>query len=175
MVAAPTDDLRAAILVADEAAVLDALDRELRAIDVSLLPMTGHAARVALDAHTSGLFMASQALATNALTALLEPGGPFSFKSMASAREFLRRLDFEEARMREIRFYAVAGAVAYVFRSTDPHSRQPRFFHRHSSAHYVDSAQYSQLNSLTAVMLLVGFLYEALWLVRGLADETGGA
>jgi hypothetical protein len=170
LVEADDDASRGALLLASEGQILHDLDRELRSIDAAPLPLVHRGAREALEAHNSGLFLAAQALSANALAALLERQGPFNMRTLGAARGFLAKLDIEEAGLREIRFYAVAGAVRRVLANYHPGGPMPTMFNRHASAHALSADQYSQLNSLTAVMLLIGFLREVVWLVK-LANE----
>jgi hypothetical protein len=163
---ASDDDRRREILLSQEPRILEDLEVELRAIDGDPLAILTTASREALEAHRSGFFRASQALSANGLAALLASGGPFGLKSLGAARNQLRALDIEDAGMREIRFVAVAGAVAQVFANFPDGGPPPPFFNRHATAHAISNEGYSQLNSLMAVGLLIGFLREVKWLIQ---------
>jgi hypothetical protein len=171
LVAAEDDERRRALMLANEGRILDDLDRELRGIDSAPLPLVHRGAREAFEAHNSGLFLAAQALSANALAALLEREGPFSMRNLGAARALLSTLDVEEAGLREIRFCAVAAAVHRVLANYRPGDPTPTLFNRHASAHSLNAEQYSQLNSLTAVMLLIGFLREVVWMAKLASEE----
>lgn len=159
------------LLLAAEARILHDLDRELRAIRSDALPMYAAAARQAWEAHASGLFIASQATSTATLSALSDARGPLAIKNLGAARNRLERLDIEDAGLREIRFYAVARAVAAALRNFPPSATEPATFNRHASAHGMSARQYTQLNSLTALMLTCGWLRELLWLMTTLRSD----
>lgn len=160
-----SDDEAGQLLLAAEPRILDDLDRELRAIRSDALPTYAAAARQAWEAHTSGLFIASQATSTATLSALSDARGPLAIKNLGAARNRLERLDIEDAGLREIRFYAVARAVAAALRNFPPGAPEPARFNRHASAHGMSARQYTQLNSLTSLMLTCGWLRELVWLM----------
>lgn len=172
MLEASDDDARGALLIREEPRILDDLDRELREVQARHLPLVVEAARQALESHASGFFLASQSLSGNALASILERRGPFGLKSLGQARERLRQLDVEEASLGEVRYYAVAAAVVQAFETFPRDGALPPLFNRHATAHAITDEQYSQLNSLTALMLLIGFLREVAWLMQTQAEEA---
>lgn len=161
---------RGPLLLAQEARILEDLDRELRAQQTGGDAMHVRGAREAWEAHASGLFVASQATSTAPLSALSGPRGPLNVRSLGVARTRFEALDVHEAGLREVRFYAVARAVAVAL-ATYPHGgREPLLYNRHASAHAMSPEQYTQLNSLTALMLACGWLRETTWLVTAASD-----
>lgn len=124
-----------------------------RAADIS--PSAGEtlAAVEALAAYSSGYFLASQALSTAALTSAIS--NHFGIVGFKAARETFRNFDPDEDGLRLFRFASVMQALATaieVHQAGDP----PRHrFNRHNAAHSLGEPQYRQVNSLTALMLLV--------------------
>jgi len=166
-----SDEEAGQVLLAAEARILDDLDRDMRVTRSDALPTFAAAARQAWEAHASGLFIASQATSTATLSALSDARGPLAIKSLGAARSRLERLDIEDAGLREIRFYAVARAVAAALRNFPPNAPEPTRFNRHASAHGMSARQYTQLNSLTALMLACGWLRELLWLMTTVRSD----
>jgi hypothetical protein len=169
---APNLSTKGDVLLAAEAQILSDLDFELRATDPLKLPLFAAAARQAWEAQASGLFMASQALSGALLSGLSHGRSALRLKSLGAARARLEQLDIEEAGPREIRFYAVAGAVATSLKNFSKDDPGPELFNRHAVAHGLPNEQYTQLNSLTALMLSTGWLREVLWLMST-AQEAG--
>lgn len=62
----------------------------------------------------------------------------------------VRSPKLEDAGLREIRFYAVARAVATALKNFDPAGPEPTLFNRHASGHRLSARQYTQLNSSPA-------------------------
>jgi hypothetical protein len=166
LLGAPDRTSQGRILLAAEAQILVDLDLELRAADDGRLPMFTAAARQAWDAQASGLFIASQALSSVSLSALSDRRGPLRMRNLGSARNLLMQLNIEDAGVREIRFVAVARAVGTALDNFPHDGPEPDLFNRHASAHGLSTSQYTQLNSLTALMLFCGWLREILWLMR---------
>lgn len=163
---APDEQARGQLLLRDEARILDDLDVELRAANDPRLAIYAAAAREAREAHAGGLFMASQALSANTVAALSHGKGPLRHRNLGAARTKLEQLRIEDAGLREIRFYAVARAVATALKNFDPTGPEPTLFNRHASGHGLSAEQYTQLNSLTGVMLACGWVREVMWLMR---------
>lgn len=170
---AASDGERGQVLLDAEPRILDDLDVELRSMDSGRLPMYARAAREAWEAHASGLYIASQAASTVTLSALSEARGPLAMKSLGAARTRLEQLKVEDAGLREIRFCAVAGAVAKALSTFPSTAPEPRVFNRHASAHALSAHQYTQLNSLTALMLACGWLREVRWLITQAQSVDG--
>lgn len=168
---APDRAAQGRILLAAEAQILDDLDRELRAATDGGLPMFTTAARQAWDAQASGLFLPSQALSSNSISALSDRRGPLGMKNLGSARTLFTRMDIEDVGLREIRFVAVARAVGATLGTFSHDGPEPDLFNRHASAHALSASQYTQLNSLTALMLFCGWLREILWLMRTTQED----
>jgi hypothetical protein len=169
---APTETERGALLLAAEAQILNDLDIELRTTRTDQLENYARAVREAWEAHAVGLFMASQALSATTIAALSHGRGPISNRTLRAARTWLETFDVDEAGLREIRFYAVARAVGTAlasFRDTGP---LPPGFNRHATAHAITADHYTQLNSLTGLMLACGWLREVSWFVRQAAARA---
>jgi hypothetical protein len=169
---APNRAEQGRILLGAETQILDDLDLELRASDDGRLPTFTAAAREAWDAHASGLFMASQALSAASLSGLSDRRGPLEMKNLGAARNLLTQMDIEDAGLREIRFVAVARAVGTALENFPHDGPEPGLFNRHASVHGLSASQYTQLNSLTALMLFCGWLREILWLMRVAQEEA---
>lgn len=170
---AASDNERGQVLLDAEPRILDDLDLELRSMKNDRMPMYASAAREAWEAHASGLYIASQAASTVTLSALSDARGPLAMKSLGAARSRLEQLKVEDAGLREIRFYAVSGAVAKALSTFPATAPEPRVFNRHASAHALSAHQYTQLNSLTALMLACGWLREVQWLVTQVQPADG--
>lgn len=157
---------RGHLLLAAEGQILHDLDIELRSAESHELHLFALAARQAWDSHAGGLFLASQALSSASLGALSDRRGPLGFRNLGSARSRLAALNIEEAGLREFRFIAVARAVSRALETFPREGPEPDLFNRHASAHGISAVQFTQLNSLTALMLFCGWLREILWLSR---------
>lgn len=174
LLVAPSADARSQLLLDAEGQILHDLDLELRSAEDHEHPLFADALRQSWDAHAGGLFLASQALSAAVLGSLSDRRGPLPFKSLGAARTYLSSLNIEDAGIREFRFVAVAGAAATALDTFPRQGREPTGFNRHASAHGLSRVQYTQLNSLTALMLTCGWLREIFWLIRVARLQSSG-
>lgn len=163
MLAAPDTDARKAVLMDREAQVLIDLDRALDQVQRDTLEDLRGAARQAIEAHRSGYFWASQALAAAGLTTAIHDH--LGRKFWEARRDFAFE-DPEEEEVTKWRISAVLGAIRtalepYNVMAGDP---VPRHFNRHASAHKVGAPQFTPQNSLTGIMLLVSTIAELDWI-----------
>ena len=87
-----------------------------------------------------------------------------------AARTTFEALDPEEEGLRAFRFTALQRSLLKPTESSFPGDPPPATFNRHASAHGVSGTQYTQLNSLTANMLVASFARE-LSSIYALVDE----
>lgn len=165
-------DERCGLLLEAERQILQDLDLELRSAEDRELRAFAEAARQSWDAHASGLFLASQALSATVVGSLSDRRGPLAYRNLGAARAHLSGLTFEDVGLRGFRFVAVAGAAGTALATFPREGPEPALFNRHASAHGLSTVQFTQVNSLTALMLACGWLREVHWLLRAARAEV---
>lgn len=157
---APSAPARRERLLEHEPRVLDDLDRLLSSIGRTELLDVAHSARECLEAHRSGLFRPAQALCAATLSTTIHER--FQMRSHTTAAKRFRGRDPAFPGAREFRSVAILRAVAKALEDYEPLTGRPERsdFNRHASAHRVKTPQYSQVNSLSGLMLLVSLLVE---------------
>jgi hypothetical protein len=152
--------VRRQILLDAEPRILYDLDRLLRRIEKpSLLPLR-EATQESLESYRSGFFSCSQALSASILSSALHE--QLGEKSHGKARRRFLEANEKEASIREFRWVAVQQAVGKVLDNHNPVTGRPERsdFNRNASAHRVKTPQYSQVNALSALMLVTALLLE---------------
>lgn len=163
---AASHDERCELLLEAEGQILHDLDLELRSAEARELRVFTEAARQSWDAHAGGLFLASQALSATVVGSLSDRRGPLAFRNLGAARAHLSGLSFEDVGLRGFRFVAVASAAGTALSTFPRQGPEPMLFNRHASAHGLSNVQFTQVNSLTALMLACGWLREIHWLMQ---------
>jgi hypothetical protein len=158
LVDAPDVDARTAILLNAQELVLEDLRECLADTDGEEIADHRDAAWRAIDAFASGHDAAAQALAASDLSALINGTLGLSFHGAeqrlqgdpmeASINAFREQAVFNMVSLSLQRYYADRG---------DP---VPASFSRHATAHSISNEQYTKINSLAALLLLVAFIKE---------------
>lgn len=155
---APDRTAQGALLLRHEALILHGLDelgpqvanpdhREFR-----------EAIAEAIEVYRSGYFAAAQALATVTLTTAMHR---IYGRNLGTIKQRFRAADPLADGLAELRLSAVKRAVALTLVSYNAGDAIPPAYNRHASTHGAGIIQYSQLNSLTSVMLVVSLLVES--------------
>jgi hypothetical protein len=172
LLGAVSHDERCERLLEAEGQILHDLDLELRSADDRELRVFTEATRQSWETHAGGLFFASQALSATVVGSLSDRRGPLAFRNLGAARNYFSDLRFEDGGLRGFRFVAVANAAGTALSTFPRHGPAPKLFNRHASAHGLSNVQFTQVNSLTALMLACGWLREIQWLMRVVQAEA---
>lgn len=168
LLAADDGEARERILLGSEAAILDDLNQMIAVVSHADVGELREAATEAVEAHRSGYFRSSQALCAAALGTVVHDH--LDHGTWKAARTTFEALDPEEEGLRAFRFTALQRSLLKPTESSFPGDPPPATFNRHASAHGVSGTQYTQLNSLTANMLVASFARE-LSSIYALVDE----
>jgi hypothetical protein len=152
--------VRRQILLDAEPRILYDLDRLLRRIEEPALLPLRDATQESLEAYRSGFFSSSQALSASILSSALHEH--LGEKSHGKARRRFLEANEKEASIREFRWVAIQQALGKVLDDYNPVTGRPERsdFNRNASAHRVKAPQYSQVNALSALMLVTALLLE---------------
>jgi hypothetical protein len=152
--------VRREILLNAEPQILHDLDRLLRRIEEPALLPLREATQESLEAYRSGFFSSSQALSASILSSAVHEH--LGEKSHGKARRRFLEANEKEASIREFRWVAIQQALGKVLDDYNPVTGRPERsdFNRHASAHRVKTPQYSQVNALSALMLVTALLLE---------------
>jgi hypothetical protein len=155
---APDRAGRGAILVRREALILHELDRLADRVTHPRLGELRDAIAEAIEVYRSGSFAAAQALATVTLTTAVHTiyGG-----RLGAIKKQFRAANPLADGLTELRLSALKRAVAMTLADYSPGDHIPSDYNRHASTHGAGLIQYTQLNSLTSLMLVVSLLVES--------------
>jgi len=150
---------RAQVLLASKGAVLEDMDYCLAGMNHPESSEYRRAATLAIRAFDAGHVEAAQALAAADISAIINGGFGLTFKKAeprfhgdpkkASIRAFREQAVFNTVSQSLQRFFADGG---------DP---MPSSFSRHATIHAVSEVQYTEVNSLASLLLVVAFIKEA--------------
>lgn len=167
VVAAENDEARKVLLLAEEARVMVDLDRLLaERVTVPELADVRAAAVEGLETYRGGQWRAAQALAAATITTAVHDS--LGLRDFVQVRRELKKMHPDEMDFRDLRLALVMTAAR---KALDRHhfDRLPANFNRMASSHWVKAPQYSPVNALTALMLLVSLAVELDAVTRELA------
>jgi len=174
LLAATDSAARGQALLAHEAEVLDDLDLCLAEITDADLAETLKAATEAVGSYRDGRVLAAQALATCLFTTLIHVN--LEHKTFGAARDAFTEHDPMHVNIGRFRLVAIqrsAGRAIDKYMG-EPGEPIPTTFNRHASTHRVGATQYTRLNSLTSLLLVVSLLRELdFWGARERASLVG--
>ena len=167
---APDLEARTIVLLGAQELVVE--DMRACLAEITSEDVAGHrtAAQQAIDAFEAGHVEAAQALAAAAISALINGTLGLTFHRAeeslqgdpmeASIKAFRKRAVFNMVSISLQRYYADRG---------DP---VPASFSRHATAHSISNEQYTKVNSLAALLLLVAFIKELDLLLEATDDAA---
>jgi hypothetical protein len=169
LLAAPDVEARTRIVLDSKGVICDDLRDCLRGADRSELDAHRHAPGRAIDAFAAGHFESAQALAASDISALI--GGTLGLNFGAARKAF--EGDPMQQSINRFRQQAVFNMVSrslqrYFADRGDP---VPTAFSRHATSHSISDDQYTEVNSLSSLLLVVAFIKELDLLVRGQAAD----
>lgn len=150
---------RASVLLKNRDVLLEDAEELLAEVTHPDLRYLAGCALDATQALRAGLDRPAQALLGSTLTGILQ--GPLEFDQLCAAREAFSG-DWEEAAIGELRFALVTSTIPQALSQFYPHRGDPvpDTFNRHAIAHKPDPAQYTELNALLGLTLVVALLRE---------------
>jgi hypothetical protein len=157
---AAEDEKRAVVLLASETEILGDLVACLSEISDPSLHESRDSAAEAVECYRDGKPRGAQALATNLFSTLIHEN--LEQPSFAKARAEFTRDDPMHVNIGRFRLVAIlrtAGRAIDVYRG-EPDEPVPTVFNRHASTHQVGAVQYTRLNALTSLMLVVSVIRE---------------
>ena len=160
LLAAAGENARAAALLDREGEVLDDLTACLSEVADLKLAEVKEIAAEAVDSYRGGRRRAAQALATCLFTTLIHVH--LEQRTLGGARATFARHDPMHVSIGRFRLVAIlrsAGRAIEQFRG-EPNEPIPTTFNRHASTHRVGVIQYTRLNALTSLMLVVSLARE---------------
>jgi hypothetical protein len=164
LLAAPDVEARTRFVLDSKAVICDDLRDCLREADRSELDAHRHAAGRAIDAFVAGHFEAAQALAASDISALI---GETLGLNFAAAREAFEGDPMQQSINRfrqQAAFNMVSRSLQRYF--ADRGDPVPTAFSRHATSHSISDDQYTEVNALSSLLLVVAFIRELDLLMR---------
>jgi hypothetical protein len=160
LLAAADDKTRSSVLLARKTEILEDLVACLGEVADPSLQESREIAIEAVECYREGKVRGAQALATNLFSTLIHAN--LEQESFAQARAAFTKDDPMHVNIGRFRLVAIlrtAGRAIDVYRGK-PNEPVPTVFNRHASTHKVGDTQYTPINALTSLLLVVSLLRE---------------